>query len=211
MNFKLILVKFSVTRKKSTRQNITVFFLFLSLFFGSANAQTATAPSGAGTLADPHLITSLNNLYWVSQNASSWVSGKYFLQTTNIDAASTSGWNSGQGWSPIGNTTTAFSGNYNGGTYTISNLYINASSSTVGLFGSTNSSSVIKNLGVTSAGISSSYIVGAIVGENAGLIESCFATGNVSGTGTPWSVGGLVGTNTGTITKSYTKNELLLQ
>ena len=38
-------------------------------------AQTAVQPAGNGTSANPYLIATLDNLYWVSQNGSSWGSG----------------------------------------------------------------------------------------------------------------------------------------
>lgn len=90
-------------------------FVLLSanLLFG----QTATAPSGAGTSVSPYQISSLNNLYWISQNSLAW--GAYYQQTTDIDASSTSTWNSNgsggyYGWTPIGNNTTPFTGHYDG-------------------------------------------------------------------------------------------------
>ncbi len=55
-------------------------------------APTSEAPSGSGTESDPYLISSLNNLYWLSQTSSEWGSGKYFKQTADIDAAINS-WN----------------------------------------------------------------------------------------------------------------------
>ena len=87
-------------------------------------AQTSTAPSGTGTSGDPYLISTLNNLYWVTQTSTSWT-GKYFKQTADIDASSTSSWDSGKGFLPIGNSTTSFTGNYDGGNCQITSLYIN--------------------------------------------------------------------------------------
>jgi hypothetical protein len=46
-------------------------------------------------------------------------------------------------------------------------------------------------------------IVGGLVGENLGIIEDCFATGNVGEVKAPMDVGGLVGCNTGSIARCY--------
>ncbi len=43
-------------------------YLFLFTFISlSAIGQTAAEPSGSGTATDPYLISSLNELYWVSE------------------------------------------------------------------------------------------------------------------------------------------------
>ena len=82
--------------EKSMRHLSLVLILAFSC---SLFAQTAEQPSGAGTSVDPYQIANLNNLYWLSQNSSEW--DKIYEQTADIDASSTSGWNSGKGFSPI--------------------------------------------------------------------------------------------------------------
>ncbi|WP_229737266.1 hypothetical protein, partial [Psychroflexus salis] len=81
----------------------------------------SVAPTGTGTSLDPYLITSLENLLWISENPSSW--SEVFEQTANIDAASTEFWGcSGTdgGWIVIANDLgESFSGSYNGGGFTI--------------------------------------------------------------------------------------------
>ena len=54
------------------------------------------------------------------------LSGHYALGS-NIDASSTSTWNSGAGFDPIGFHTTPFAGKFNGLGHTVSNLYVNRS------------------------------------------------------------------------------------
>ena len=78
-------------------------------------------PAGSGTEADPYLIETLDNLLYLSTNSSLWYSGTYILQTADIDAAATTGWNNGNGFIPIGNQYD-FEGNYNGQGYVIDNL-----------------------------------------------------------------------------------------
>ncbi len=184
-----------------------ILILILSGSF-SMLAQTATAPSsGNGTAGSPYQIATWQNLYWISQNSSEWSSGKYFIQTANIDLTATdpaiNTWNSGAGWSPIGTSTTPFSGNYNGQNYTINGLYINrASTDNIGLFGYTNGAS-ISSVGLTSGSVSGKTNVGTLVGANYGStpITNSNNTGTVRGSS---QVGGLVGNNyNGTITLSY--------
>lgn len=156
-------------------------FLIVSLVvtFNSI-AQTAVAPSGTGTACDPYQISSLDNLYWMTQTSASWAAGKYFIQTANIDAAATSTYfsNGSGGYyglpviagnsQAVGNQVQGtFSANYNGQGFTISNLYINRNIHQVALFGYS-LNSVIKNLTLTNPtvvvnnGVSGNYQGNAI-------------------------------------------------
>ena len=83
--------------------------LFISL---KSFAQTATPPAGDGTESNPYEIATLENLYWLSQSDTAW--DKHYIQTADIDAAPTSGWDNDSGFTPIGNKNTEFSGTYNG-------------------------------------------------------------------------------------------------
>jgi len=177
-----------------------VIIFTLSLF-----AQTATAPSGSGTANDPYLIASLDNLYWISQNDSSWSS--YFKQTADIDASSTENWFGGEGWLPISNNQSGpwFQGVYDGQGYVIDKLYINRSGTWVGLFGYVSSDIsftpsyspdvILKNIHLTNVNISGGY-AGALVGyfnppySQNSTIENCISSGNVYGT---YYAGGLIG------------------
>ena len=78
-------------------------------------------PLGLGTAVSPYLISTFDNLVWISENSSAW--GKTYKQTSDIDASDTLTMNSGAGFSPIGNATTKFTGSYDGGGFNISNLY----------------------------------------------------------------------------------------
>ena len=161
--------------------------LIVILFAGNLLSQTSTPPSsGDGSESNPYQIETLDNLYWLTQNSSSW--DKYFIQTADIDA--TAG-----GISPIGNSTTKFTGSYNGQGSLISNLIINQSGTDhVGLFGYVENG-VIKNLGVTDANITGNDYVGTLAGKTSGsstVIDMCFTSGSVTGNN---FVGGLVGYN----------------
>jgi hypothetical protein len=189
------------------RYKVLVVFVISILTIFNLFSQTSTAPSGSGTQLSPYQIADFSNLLWITESSSRW--GAHYEQTANIDASATSvgSFNSGAGWSPIGNTTTAFSGKYNGKQFKIFNLFINRyGSNNIGLFGITNLNALIQNLGIEGNGIYGNFYVGSLVGDNAGTINLCYATGNVTNNTNYSGVGGLVGNNTGTISKCYSKN-----
>ena len=171
---------------------------FLSWQGFSHTAMCCPQPAGAGTLADPYQITKVEELCWVSQNTSEW--DKYYIQTADIDASGTSSWNSGAGFSPIGNSTTQFTGNYDGKGYTIDGLFINRpSTDNIGLFGYANGAE-ISNLGITNCDYTGQYRVGVIVGYISGSnVHECYSSGSVSGLN---MIGGLAGANVSSTTIS---------
>ncbi|MBP6091445.1 MAG: T9SS type A sorting domain-containing protein [Crocinitomicaceae bacterium] len=193
-------------------------------------SQTAVAPSGDGTACDPYQISSLDNLYWMTQTSTSWASGKYFIQTANIDAAATSTWGSGAGFPAIG----TFSANYDGRDYTISNILMNRTGGNRGVFGSL-SGAKINNLNISNpsitftSGANNAILAGELVNStinnvdiiggsftytgtltvqagfigrvNSSVISSCSSTASVtSSTGV---VGGFVGKISGATTFNY--------
>ncbi|MCY4559072.1 MAG: RCC1 domain-containing protein, partial [Chloroflexi bacterium] len=116
-------------------------------------------------------------------------------------------WNGGSGWTPIEDQGLAFRAVFDGNGHTISNLYINDSTSAahVGLFRAVVYPGVVRNLGLLSASVTASYgnaAAGALVGMNNGEISGAYMTGSVSGS---YAAGGLVGFNQkgGKITASY--------
>ncbi|MFO7924229.1 MAG: GLUG motif-containing protein, partial [Bacteroidales bacterium] len=179
--------------------------LILMAMCSNVLSQTSTAPaSGDGSEGNPYEIADLNNLYWLSQNSSEW--DKHYIQTADIDASATSGWDSNQGWTPVGNGTISFTGGYDGQSHIIEDLFINRPGENYqGFFGRTNGSSsnstTIKNLGIVNASITANSRVGALIGatDQYCLIENCFSTGAVNASG-QYS-GGLIGEN-------YANNEV---
>lgn len=180
-------------------KKLFVIFSVVCLFTVKLSAQTAITPSGLGTDTDPYLIQSLGNLYWISANPSSWSSE--FLQTADIDASETSSWFTGLGWLPIGDNSdntpaTRFSGIYDGGSYTISNLSINRHDADyVGLFGAVccgGTTAQIKNLSLINVSIIGEDNTGGLAGEvfNNVSIERVAVTGTVTGAN---NVGGVLG------------------
>jgi hypothetical protein len=179
--------------------------LLLVLISQPSFSQTAIQPSGSGTAGDPYQVSSLANLYWITQNDTAW--GSYYEQTADINAASTSTWDSNAGFLAIGNGTTQFTGTYNGGNHTIDSLYIDRPSDDyVGFIGYATGSSggSIKNLGITNVRIISGGYQdgGALAGRvgGGGIIDNCYSTGAVAGD----FLGGLVGVfESGTLSNSY--------
>ena len=157
----------------------------------------ATPPAiGDGSAGNPYQIAEVNNLYWLSMQAGkSDANGLYwsrnYIQTQDIDASASTQWNNGLGWTPIGNSTNNFSGNYNGQGHTISGIYYNIITQYAGLFGFT-SGGTISNLGVLNVNITANNYAGALVGYNNANISNCYSTGNLNGN---QYAGGLVGEN----------------
>ncbi len=196
-------------------RSIPLFFFtifFTSLLFG----QTSTAPSaGDGTSGNPYQIATLNNLYWITQNSGEW--GKYFIQTANINASSTSGWTA-PGWPSV-----SFSGNYDGQGYVIDGITRNITSGynspyTYGFFDQVTNGAVISNLGLTNLYIRGYANVGGLAGTVSGTvtISKCYTTGSISSyalySGNN-NNGGFIstancGTGTITITNCYTRSSV---
>ena len=136
--------------------------------------------------------------------------GKYAL-VCDIDLG-------GAKWTPIGTSSSPFTGEFNGNGYTVSNFQITTGRAYVGLFGY--NKGVIENLGVENFTVNVSYsggtvYAGGLVGYNdGGSILNSYAAGDVSATATSSGsfayAGGLVGYNTssGSILNSYAAGEV---
>ena len=160
------------------------------------NCQSGMA--GDGTLANPCQITNWTQLQAVNE----WLEANYILMN-NLDS-STSGfadYQTGKGFTPIGNNSIQFNGSFNGKGYTIKNLYINNSDNDyIGLFGI--NKGTIADISLINSNIKGNNTVGGLVGLNYGEIENSNSIGNVNG---KEFVGGLAGENSknGIIFDSY--------
>jgi hypothetical protein len=77
----------------------------------------------------------------------------------------TESWNEGKGFSPIGQSDTAFTGSFNGGGFTISGLFINRGANMYnGLFGSS-SGSALNNLTLNDFYVEGGNFTGCLVGQ----------------------------------------------
>lgn len=166
--------------------------LYVAYREADPSSPIATAPTvGDGSSGTPYEIATLENIYWIAADSTRWAS--HYIQTGNIDATDTSTWDSGAGWMPIGNSTTKFTGSYDGGGYTISNLYINRpGTSYVGLFGYIDASyKYFQNIVLDGGSITGGGPTGAIAGAlYYGIMENCSSSATVNGTS---NVGGLAG------------------
>jgi len=178
-------------------KNIFLIIFTMGIIFNTY-AQTATPPSaGDGTPGNPYQIANLENLYWVAADTTNYHS--HYIQTADINAAETRNWFDGDGWKPIGNSYTAFKGNYNGQSYAIDSLFINRTyENYIGLFGSTYGTEIkninLKNVNVT-GGFWQGYI-GSLIGfSDHSTINNCSCSGTVIGESDfgEASVGGLMG------------------
>ncbi|MCA6128122.1 GLUG motif-containing protein [Thalassolituus oleivorans] len=105
-------------------------------------------------------------------------------------------WNGGDGWMPIGSSSTPFSTTFDGNGHQIRNLYINRNNANyIGLFGAISGESAqLRNVGLTGElmQVQGYNYVGGLVGyaNSAARIEQSYVTGAVTG---DWYVGGLAG------------------
>ena len=105
--------------------------------------------------------------------------------------------NSFKSWTPIGTSTSPFTGTFDGGNHTINGLYFyNTNTNYIGLFGYLGENGKISNVGVQDSYLMGYEWDGGICGYNSGAtIENCYYTGTVSGS---WGhIGGICGYSKG--------------
>ncbi|AYM79691.1 filamentous hemagglutinin N-terminal domain-containing protein [Janthinobacterium agaricidamnosum] len=170
------------------------------------SARNFTIGSGASFLrvaggdgaATPYLLADIYGL----QGIASLGLGNSYRLAGNIDASGTANWNDGQGFVPIAGSGSGFSGVFDGGGFTLSNLKIDRSlvpGPAAGLFG-TVQGGTLRNLTLSGGSVTGRANVGALAGEVvSGTISGVNSSVAVSG---QRNVGGLVGSNGGAITLS---------
>jgi len=149
---------------------------------------------GSGTEGEPFRIGAVSDWQELMTTPEDWAS--HFVLTTDIDLNDVM-------ITPIGNSTSQFTGVFDGNDYVIRNADVNMpGSDNVGLFGYLVTGGQIKNLGVEDVSVFGRNYVGGLVGYNTydGTISNCYSSGSVSGSS---HVGGLVGMNSGTISNCY--------
>ena len=161
-----------------------------------SNADDVILP-GKGTPEEPFEVTTAEQLNEVRYHLDS-----HFIQKADIDLGAAP-YNTGEGWTPIGNSSTPFTGTFNGNGKTIKNLYINRkSASSIGLFGRIATTAQIKNVKLSRVEVYGQTYVGAIVGGvEGGTITNCCASGTVIAVNI--GAGGLAGYSKGNIEGSY--------
>ena len=167
-------------------------FLFVCITQGAwaqsgdwKNFAASGPASGAGTMDNPYVIKTADQLAWVayqSSNISKWSQGKYFVLDADIDLGA-------HNWNPIGDghgnndNNYRFYGNFDGKAHTIKNLYLrwtplNTTWTSIGLFGkvmgASNNWACVTNLVIDNASVeneaganinANGCSVGILVGE----------------------------------------------
>ena len=104
----------------------------------------------------------------------------------------------GKEWTPIGTSSSSYTGTFDGGGHTITGLTVTGSDQYAGLFGYLGSGGKVQNVvleGVQITSDNSSGYAGGVAGNSfGGTIENCSVSGSVSGS---FSVGGVVGSQWG--------------
>ena len=110
-------------------------------------------------------------------------------------------------WTLIGTNTSPFTGTFDGCNFTISGLYINASTTDyVGLFGCVGNGGTVKNVTLADSYVSGDRYVGGICGQNkGGTLQNCHNAGKVSGKS---YVGGVCGYNSNILENSYNTGDV---
>ena len=185
--------------------NMAFFICSFMVLTNGSIAQNSTPPAfGDGSEANPYEIATIDNLYWLTQNSTEW--DKHFIQTADIDATSSSTWDEGKGFFPIGNNTIRFSGKYNGKGHVIANVLINRyESSNIGLFGIVDGG-IIDSIGLPNIIVNGDRNVGGIIGYLiSGSVKNSHTQGTVHSISTQHygQVGGFVAYNKGTIENCY--------
>ncbi len=196
--------------------NIFKTVVLLAAFAGlsinlSAQSWPPAGMNGSGTQSSPWEITTAQELAdlaaYVSAGNGKSTLNKYYKLMSDIDL---SGYASGNGWLPIGDTimaggTRAFRGNFDGNSKTVKNMSID-NRMYCGLFGYA-IGATIENLGVESCTITNGRAgVGGLAGmiDTSSVISNCYVTGELEGLHGLNRVGGLVGeSNRSTISNCY--------
>ena len=170
--------------------------------------------TGDGSSATPYMIYDVYGL----QGMQGYLTvGTYFRLANDINATSTSTWNGGLGFDPVGTSTATydviptspFRGTFDGRSYTITGLTINRPlENYVGLFGATLDATV-HNVGLIGGSMTGKDVVGSLAGDYyRSNLTKTYATSDVTGED---FVGGLVGASyqASTITNSYAAGDVV--
>ena len=156
--------------KKRVLSLFLAFVLCLTLLPTATFAADETdRPQGTGTTEDPYLIGTLDELKWFRDTVNEGKPGISAKLTADIVLEENT-------WTPIGDSSNAYTGTFNGGWHKISGTEITADTQNWGLFGSIGEDGTVQALtvnistfGVTANAAQSSVIAA----QNAGTIERC--------------------------------------
>ncbi len=157
---------------------------------------------GAGTKLSPYIILTaeqLARLSFVVNSSDKAYSGKYFKlgadillnKGTVIDekGALVADSTKLHKWTPIGNSSVSFDGNFDGDGHTVGGMFINTTSTHNGLFG--HSQGIVQNLTVDNSWVYGGKYTAGIVGYNRGTVKIISNYASITSLNGP--VGGIVG------------------
>ncbi len=176
----------------------------------SGSEAVVTSDTGGDTIHGENIDESAISISTAAELAKIGTDGAYpfsgsYILTQDINL-------NNQAWTPIGNSTTNFTGTFDGGGYTISGLNVaggtsddSGTSNYQGLFGYV-SGGTVKNLNVSGTVTGYQY-VGGVVGENYnGTVDNCSFSGTVTGYR---YVGGVVGNSyTSSVSSCYNTGDV---
>lgn len=159
--------------------------LFIYVCLLSINARGQFSGPGSGTLTSPYLITSANMLNEIHNDLTA-----HYKLACNIDLSKWIELNLGKnGWIPIGNEASPFTGSLDGNGFCINNLKCSRQNN-VGLFGCT-FNATIKDIKLNSVNITGEDNVGCLIGKSSDTqISNIYVDGNCVG---KHNVGGIIG------------------
>jgi len=161
---------------------------------------------GAGTKLSPYIILTAEQLaklsFIVGSNDNEY-QGKYYKLGADIilndgkiideKGALAADSTKLHKWTPIGNSSVAFTGTFDGDGHTVSGMFINTTSSHNGLFG--NSKGTIQNVTIKDSWIYGGKYTAGITGINGGSVTKATNYGSVNGIGD--CTGGIAGQSNG--------------
>lgn len=176
-------------------------FIFSLIFAFPYNANAFSG--GTGGEGDPWQIATVADLVEVNDYLGADHTDKYFLLTADIDL-DVDPYNTGTGWTAIGTNASPFYGQFDGGGYTISNLFASTTADYIGLFGRA-FNTTLENLTVSNAQLIGGAQVGVLVGQAGdATITDVIVGGTVTSTGN--YLGGMVGRFSSGIVSSVTSS-----
>ena len=163
---------------------------------------------GPGTETEPYQIDTVADWQELMNTSSHW--DKYFVMIADVNLY-------GVTLTPVGNSTTQFTGIFDGNGHIIRNVVINQpSSDCVGLFGylgryGLSSARRIRNLSVENVNITGGIYVGGLVGFSFyGTISNCYSAGSVVTSSSDAYAGGLAGcSRDGKISNCYSASSVV--
>lgn len=170
---------------------------------------------GSGTKLSPHIILTAEQLahlsFEIGANNKDY-QGKYYKLGADIilnegkiideKGALSADSSKLHKWTPIGNSSVEFTGNFDGDGHSVSGMFINTTSTHNGLFG--NVSGTVQNLVVENGWVMGGKFTAGVVGYNVGTISG--VENYASATATDACVGGVVGSSN---EKQYRYNSVI--